>query len=125
MRVVKVVPLGNLPRELERLPEKMREAAEQALSLEDFVKTAKALCPVETGALRSSIRGERRGPLASALVAGGGGFLNPRTGREVDYARYVHDGTSRRAPNPFLLQALRMRALAFAREVLRRTAEEI
>lgn len=125
MRVVKVLSLEDLPRELDHLPERLREAAGQTLSLEGFVELAKSLCPVETGALRASIRAEGRGPLTTVLVVGGGGFVNPRTGREVDYARYVHDGTSRRAPNPFLLQALHMGRLSFARELLRKTAEEI
>lgn len=124
MRAVKVLPLEDLPRELEHLPEKLREAADQALSLEGFVELAKGLCPIETGVLRASIRAERRGPLTTVLVAGGGGFVNPRTGREVDYARYIHDGTSRRAPNSFLLQALQMGRLAFARELIRKVAEE-
>lgn len=114
MSTVKVIPLENLPRELEQIPERLREAAGQALSLEDFLELAKSLCPVETGALRSSIRAERHGPLTAVLVAGGGGFVNPRTGREVDYARHVHDGTSRQAPNPFLLQALHLGRFAFA-----------
>jgi len=40
------------------------------------------------------------------ILAGGGGVINPIHGREVDYARAVHDGTSRQAANPFLDRAI-------------------
>ena len=68
------------------------------------------LCPVETGSLQRSLRTfkqEGLGALCSVGVsAGNGGVINPKTGREVDYARFVEYGTSRRAAKPFLRPAL-------------------
>lgn len=125
MRVSKRVRLEDLALEFPLLAQSIKEAAHQELSLEYFVAAAKSLCPIDTSALMSSIRAERRGPYESALVAGGGGYINPRTGREVDYARYVHDGTSRMPARPFLLQAIISQRLRFARKVLNRTAEAV
>ena len=116
MRITKRVPLNELRLELEMLPRKVAEAADQALGCESMVVAAKAFCPVRTGALRNSIRAERRGPYSTALVAGGG---------EISYARIVHEGTSRMPPRPFLLQALKMEKLHFARELLARTGEAL
>ena len=116
MRIVKRVALNGLGLELELLPRKVAEAADQALSCESMVAAAKAFCPVRTGALRNSIRAERRGPLSTTLVAGGG---------EVSYARVVHEGTSSMPPRSFLLQAVKMEKLRFARELLARTGEAV
>jgi hypothetical protein len=58
-----------------------------------------------------------------ALIAGGASYINPRTGLPVDYARHVHDGTSRMPPRPFLLQAMIQERLRYAREMLGKTAE--
>jgi len=71
-------------------------------------QTALQECPVDTGALRASIRiqrGEtepqgkfvvgRTADYASTsyyIAAGGGGVINPKHKREVDYAQAVHDG---------------------------------
>lgn len=58
---------------------------------------AKVLCPVDTGRLRASIRWRLvRRP--SGLVA--------IIGTEVEYARWVHEGTRYRAGVPFLTRAL-------------------
>ena len=57
--------------------------------------------------------------------AGGGGYINPRTGHPVDYARHVHDGTSRMPTRPFLLQAVILERLRYAREILRKTMEAL
>ena len=72
-----------------------------------IVKDAKELCPVDTGALKRSIRKERelRSLCLSTYsigVAAGGHVKNPRTGREVDYAAYVEFGTSRTPAHPFM-----------------------
>lgn len=90
-----------------------------------MLAAAQAFCPVDTGALLGTIRVERRGLYAVALVAGGMQFINPRTGRPVDYARFVHDGTSKMPPRPFLLQAVLAERYRFIREILQRTAEVI
>jgi len=76
-------------------------------------------CPVDTGALRASIRikkgrntmGQyvvgRTNPMSEYYIfAGGGGVINPKHKKEVDYARAVHDGTAHNPPNPFLDRAI-------------------
>ena len=54
---------------------------------------AKAICPVDTGRLRNSI--------AHAQLDG----THEAVGTNVEYARYVELGTSRRAEKPFLRPA--------------------
>ena len=125
MRVRKELGIGELDGELGRLQEAISRSASSVLGLEGVVDSARAFCPVDTGALASSIRAERRGPTEAALVAGGGGFVNPRTGRPVDYAAAVHDGTSGQPPRPFLEQAIQAQGLALAVEMARRTAEAL
>ena len=122
MKVAKRVGLEDLDHELRLVPQKVSEATSNVLRLPWFEDTAKSLCPVETSALLSSIRTEARGPHEIAIVAGGGGFTNPRTGREVDYARRVHEGTSRRPARPFLLQAVLIERERYLREMLAETA---
>jgi len=87
-------------------------------------------CPVDTHALQASIRISRssvmtRGDFVVGLAfegsdrfdyyitAGGNGVINPKHGREVDYAEAVHDGYTDRAGNfhmgnPFLERAIEM-----------------
>lgn len=84
-------------------------------------------CPVDTGALRASIRisksegfGEKyekavhiKGADESwdyYIIAGGGGIINPKHKKEVDYALAVHDGFVDKGGmwhpgNPFLERA--------------------
>ncbi len=92
--------------EMEMMARRIARAWEEALNLEEAAELARALCPADTGALRASIRVERVGQNAAALVAGGAAYVNPKTGRPVDYAAAVHDGTSRTPPRPFLSQAI-------------------
>jgi len=69
--------------------------------------TALQLVPVDTGALRASIRIQKAKPTGQVferaatldivetgyyIVAGGNGVINPKHRKEVDYARAVHDG---------------------------------
>jgi hypothetical protein len=122
VKVSKKVGLGELGQELQLLPQKISEATSDVLRLPWFEESAKSLCPVETSALLSSIRTEARGLHVVALVAGGGGFINPQTGREVDYARHVHDGTSRNLARPFLLQAVLLERARYLKEMLAVTA---
>ncbi len=115
---MRVVELEELPGALGELPGRIGDAAEAALELDGVVATARALCPVETGALSGSIRVEMTGALEASLVAGGVGYTNPKTGRAVDYALAVHDGTSRVPARPFLAQALLIESDALARAML-------
>ena len=125
MRVTKRVGIDGLGTEFELLVQKISEAATMALGCSTIVEEAKSLCPIDTGALTLSIRAERWEPFKTALVAGGGGFINPRTGREVDYAQLVHDGTSRMPTRPFLLQAILAGRAGLAREIVDKTAEGV
>jgi len=122
VKVSKPIRLEDLGMELQLIPQTLQEAADLCLQLPRMVTFAKAFCPVRTGALRDSVRVERPSLLAAKLVAGGGGHVNPLTGREVDYARHVHDGTSRTPARPFLLQAVLAERLATGREILYRAA---
>ena len=125
MRVERNVRLEDLAAELRMIPGRIEEAAQMALQMPSMVATAKAFCPVDTGTLMASIRAETRGALSVTLVAGGGGYINPRTGRPVDYARSIHEGTSRTPARPFLLQAVLSERTRFAREMFMRTSEAL
>ena len=122
MRVTRRIRLEDLGVELRMIPQRIEEAAQATLGMPFMVAAAKAFCPVDTGALMSSVRAEMRGDLSAALVAGGGGYINPKTGRPVDYARHVHDGTSHVPAHPFLLQAVLAERLRFIREMYERVA---
>lgn len=120
MKISKPVRLEYLGMELQMIPQTLQEASDICLQLPRMVTFAKAFCPVRTGALRDSVRVERPSLLIAKLVAGGGGHVNPLTGREVDYARHVHDGTSRTPARPFILQAVLAERLNVGREILHR-----
>ncbi len=121
MRVQKAIRFEDLGMELRLISDRVGDASKESLGLDRMVLAAKAYCPVYTGALMASIRAERRGPLESALIAGGGGYVNPRTMRPVDYARHVHEGTSWMPARPFLLQAVLSERIRLAREILERS----
>lgn len=77
----------------------------------DAKKYAKQYVPVDTGSLRKSIRVERlarpKGHFFYTGIRAGGYVRNPKTGRFVDYQRYVEYGTSRQRPQPFMRPAIR------------------
>lgn len=123
MRVTKRIRFEDLGMEFRLLPQKIGEAATLSLQMTWMEAAAKAFCPVETATLLGTIRWILRGPYEAALIAGGLQYINPKTGRPVDYARYVHEGTSKMAPRPFLLQAIIQQRLRYAREMLRKTVE--
>lgn len=123
MKVTKTIRPSDLAYELQLIPMKAAEASRIALRLPWMVAAAKSLCPIHTGALMNSIRSEPRGQFSSALIAGGARYVNPLTGKSVDYARHVHDGTSRMPSRPFLFQAVIQERLRVAREIIRETLE--
>jgi len=125
VKVTRRIRLEDLGLELRLLPGKITESSATVLRFPWYEAAAKVFCPVETAALMSSIRTEVRGPHEIALVAGGGGYINPKTGMEVDYARFVHDGTSQMMARPFLLQAVLLERERYLREMLNMTAEMI
>jgi HK97 gp10 family phage protein len=103
------------------IPEAIEEAALKALdeAAGDGVERAKQIVPVDTGALRRSIRLEPEphredGSYVAGISAGGGGVINPRTGREVDYAGFLEWGTSRAPAQPYLRPGLRHAARRLA-----------
>jgi len=105
---IEIVGLKELEDKLSNLDVKLSKALDEALNeiAEKIRDDAKSFVPVDTGALRKSIRIEKKGKLQVSIVAGGGGVINPRTGREVDYAGYVEFGTSRMNPQPYMQPAL-------------------
>lgn len=125
MRITKNIRLQELGPEFALLAQKIRESAHSTLEIPWMVVAAKSFCPVNTGALMDSIRSERRGPYTVTIIAGGGGIINPQTGREVNYAGFVHDGTSKTPPRPFLMQAVIQERPRFAREMMNQTAEAL
>jgi len=105
---IEIIGLTELEDKLSNLEEKLGKALTEALEeiAEKIRDDAKGFVPVDTGALRKSIRVEEKGSLEVSIIAGGGGVINPRTGREVDYAGYVEFGTSRASPQPYMQPAL-------------------
>ena len=74
-----------------------------------IVEDAKATVRVDTGSLQKSIRKQHhisQGHIHSIGVSAGGYIANPKTGRIVDYARYLEYGTSRMPPYPYMTPAL-------------------
>lgn len=84
-----------------------------------------SMCPVDTGALQGSGRMETYGLRQVVIKFGGPDFINPKTGRPVDYAKLVHDGTSRMPGRPFLWWAIQMVLGQWSSYVTRRLEEVI
>ena len=72
---------------------------------DQIAATGKKNSPFLTGSLMRSIKNQgvkgSRGLLTLSVTAGG-----QSTPNDVDYAHFVHDGTSRMGPRPFLRNAL-------------------
>lgn len=93
------------------LPEKMMEYAfEVMMSRAELIKgLAQVYCPVDTGALRDSIRIERGGEgqnWRQIRVRAGGYVTNPNTGRTVNYAKHQEFGTKHLIGTFFLTRAV-------------------
>ena len=98
----------------------------------NIVDTAKENCPVGTpqstgipgyigGTLKKTIRIIRRaarGATRLISIAVGGRYKNPNTGRIVDYAKHVHDGTSRMPSRPFLKDAYDQHKQSFVQALI-------
>jgi len=125
MRKVKTIRFSEFAMEISRLGSAIRGAVDEALMLEMMVQMAKVFCPVDTGALMDSVRAEKVNQYATKLVAGGAEYINPRTGRSVDYAVFVHEGTSRMPARPFLQQAIERERLPWMKKILTDTFERI
>ena len=105
---IEILGFRELEDKLSNLDEKLKQALEEALEeiAEKIRDDAKDLAPVDTRSLRKSIRVEKEGELQVSVIAGDSGVINPRTGREVDYAGFVEFGTSRMRPQPYMQPAL-------------------
>lgn len=125
MRKVKTISHKEFAVEMDLLATGIKDSVEDLDNFMRILLSARIFCPVKTGALRDSIRLEKRGEHLVALVAGGAAFINPETGREVDYAVYVHEGTSRMLARPFLTQAIQREKLVVGRRILTETLERI
>jgi len=125
MRVTRRIRLEDLGLEMELLSEKIGEAVSESMNLERMKLTAMAFCPVDSGALLSTIRVELRSIYRAALIAGSMNVINPKTGRPVDYARLVHDGTTKMPGRPFILQAVLLERYNFIKEIEMRTASKL
>jgi len=111
--------------EMNLLATGIKDSVDDLDNFMSILLSARIFCPVKTDALRDSIRLEKGGGHLVALVAGGSGFINSRTGREVDYAVHVHEGTSRMPARPFLTQAIQKEKLVVGRRILTETLERI
>ena len=88
----------RLARDMDGAADKLMDRADRLVRASTLQTEAlgKANAPVLTGFLRSSFTTEfKRGPNSS----------RGETGPEAEYSGFVHDGTSRQAPNPFLDRA--------------------
>ncbi len=78
-----------------------------------FVRSAKQFAPIDTGALRGSMgyKVNRRMPrLRFGTLKRS---INPKSGRPATtYAGYVHEGTTRMGPRPFIRQSLKKHTTA-------------
>lgn len=112
MAEVEIIGATRLIARLARLEKSLNVAAVKNIKrvAGDIRDDAKAICPVDTGSLRRSIRvGSYARParhVFSIRVTAGGHITNPKTKRKVDYASYVEYGTSRQPGQPFLRPAI-------------------
>lgn len=102
---------------LEGLPLKLREKVDARLGegAEIVAERARAIVPVRTGYLRSTIMVTRRGPLQWRVLA------------YAFYAKFVEYGTSRMAAKPYLRPALilcRSMIIFLAKRGIAETVEE-
>jgi len=122
---LRIEGIENVKRNFNALTEGMNPAAARVLKeIAEEVKTeAKELVPVDTGALRDSIRlivtAKSAGNITRVGVRAGGYEVNPKTGSLVNYAVYVEFGTSRQSPQPYLIPAASKKASRIMRLLLK------
>ena len=122
---LRIEGIENVKRNFNALTEGMNPAAARVLKeVAEEVKTeAKDLVPVDTGALRDSIRlivtAKPAGNITRVGVRAGGYEVNPKTGKLVNYAVYVEFGTSRQSPQPYLIPAVNKKAVPIMRRLLK------
>lgn len=93
------ISIEELQRKLKDISKDMLPVIEKAMkdAAMNVEGKAKENCPVITGTLRRSIssKAEVKGNEIKGIV-----------GANTEYAEAVHEGTSRRAPKPFILDAI-------------------
>lgn len=100
--------LDRLIDRLDRAGDELGDGAHKLLKATTHRTEAlgKANAPVRTGLLRSSFTSDFDGGPHSNVIRG-------ETGPTADYSHFVHNGTSRQAPNPFLDRAADVTEPAF------------
>ncbi len=99
--------VAHLAEAIKNIDPEMKEALREVAR--KVVQDAKAICPVDTGSLRRSIRAKEYPPeveIYRIYVVAGGKIINPKTHGLVDYASKVEYGTSRAPAQPSLRPAL-------------------
>jgi HK97 gp10 family phage protein len=98
----------------------------------NVVSDAKAMCIeyniYDTGAFMKSISKEKivkSGYVQRISVTVGGRVVNPKTGRLVDYAVYVHEGTSKMPARPVLRWAMAKNRLDLIKAITRGVMERM
>ncbi|MGV3553096.1 HK97-gp10 family putative phage morphogenesis protein [Rhizobium sp.] len=116
---------------LAKLPTGMRRELEKALAKDaaEWVKTAKALAPIDDGDLRQSIRSQKTATGGQIVRAGGAKttrLVRSHAGAEpLDYALLVEFGTQDTQARPFFWTSYRTLKKKFAARRRRATAKAI
>ena len=121
---IKIVGIEQVKRNFNTLTAALDPLTERILKAvaNEVKEEARELVPVDTGALRKSIRvtstAKEAGKTTRVGVRAGGYETNPKTGHLVNYAIYVEFGTSRQSPQPFLIPAANRKAGPIMRQLL-------
>lgn len=93
------ISIGELQRKLRNISKDMTPALLKAMTdaAQNVEGKAKENCPVITGTLRRSI---------SSKAEATGNEVKGVVGANTEYAEAVHEGTSKRPPQPFILDAV-------------------
>ena len=71
---------------------------------------SKSIAAVDTGSMRTSIRMQVFAKIAGKIlrvgVSAGGYIVNPKTGKLVNYAKFIEWGTSKMLAQPFMRPAM-------------------
>lgn len=110
---VELTGADNVIIRLKQMKDNVDFGTESALSdfATDIRDLAKIFVPVDTGSLQTSIRIQNMRSVSGQHAIGvtaGGYVTNPKTGRIVDYAKFVERGTSRMRAQPYMRPALEM-----------------
>lgn len=103
--------IGDFGEWIEKAKEKVHEAVKEATSstIEEVVRAAKELAPVDTGKLKDSIKGS---------VSAGGHFGTVKvSSKTVPYSWLVHFGTVKMPGRPFLYQAKEQVGLTYPKKI--------